>query len=233
MITCSICRTQNNHLASICGKCGGYLQTKVENINLFETLWKLIEHPSKAFKNIAMAKHKNYILLLAFILGIDFSFLLLSYWNTYDRLEDTKIFLPVGIGGGILFGLILITIISLLVLLFAKIFKLKTRFRDIWSVISFSFVPLIYSFIFLMPVKLVAFGISYFSANLSPQTINQFVYYLLLIIDGSLFLWTAILFLIAIKTIFDLNITKALTICFPILIIVSVAFYFSKFLIYG
>ena len=233
MITCPICQTQNNHLTSICMKCGGYLQTKVDNINLFETLWTLIEHPSKAFKNIAMAKHKNYIVLLAFLSGIDLSFLLLWFWNVYDRLEDSKVFLLAGSGGGILFGLIFITIISLFVLSLAKIFKVKTLFRNVWSVVSFSFVPLIYAFIFLMPVKLLAFGINYFSTNPSPETLNQFVYDLLLIIEGSMISWAAILFIIAVKTIYGMNIGKTLTVCIPVLIIVSVAIYISKILING
>ena len=233
MIICPICQTQNNHLTSICVKCGGYLQTKVDNINLFETLWKLIEHPAKAFQNIAMAKHKNYIVLLAFLSGIDLSFLLLWFWNVYDRLEDSKVFLLAGSGGGILFGLIFITVISLFVLLLARIFKVKTLFRNVWSVVSFSFVPLIYAFIFLMPVKLLAFGINYFSTNPSPETLNQFVYDLLLIIEGSMIFWAAILFIIAVKTIYGMNIGKTLTVCIPVLIIVSVAIYISKIIING
>lgn len=233
MITCPICETQNNHLTSICVKCGGYLQTKIDNINLFETLWTLIEHPSKAFKNIAMAKHKNYIVLLAFLSGIDLSFLLLWYWNVYDRLEDSKVFLLAGSGGGIIFGILFITIISVFVLSFAKVFKVKTLFRNVWSVTSFSFVPLIFTFIFLLPVKLLAFGINYFSANPSPETLNPFIYYLILIIEGSMVIWTVALFVMAIKTIYDMNITKTLMVCIPILIIFSVLIYFSKIIVYG
>lgn len=233
MITCPICQTQNDHLTSICLECGGYLQTKVDNINLFETLWALIEHPSKAFKKVAMAKHKNYIVLMAFLSGMDLCFLLLRYWNVYDRLEDTKIFLLTGVGGGILFGIIFITILSIFVVSLTKIFKVKTIFRNAWSVVSFSFVPLIYALIFLMPAKLVAFGVNYFSTNPSPETLNQFVYYLLLIIEGSMIFWAVVLFVIAVKTIYDLNITKALTVCIPIFIIISVAIYFSKIIIYG
>jgi hypothetical protein len=233
MIVCPICETQNNDLTSICAQCGGYLQTKVDNINLFETLWTLIEHPSKAFKNIAMAKHKNYIILLAFLSGIDLSFLLLWYWNVYDKLEDSKVFLLAGSGGGIILGLIVITIISLFVLSLAKIFKVKTLFRNVWAVISFSFSPLVYTLIFLMPVKLLAFGMNYFSANPSPETLNPFIYFLILIIEGSMVIWTVALFIMAIKTIYGMNITKTLMVCIPILVMVSVLVYFSKIVIYG
>lgn len=233
MITCQICKTENNHLASICFKCGGFLQAKVDNINLFETLWKLIEHPSKAFKNIAMAKHKNYIVLLSFLSGINLSFLLVRYWNIYDLLETTKTLFIAGVGGGILVGVVSITIISFLISNLTKFFKLRTLFRNVWSVVSFSFFPLIYSLIFLMPVKLLTFGINYFGTDPSPVSLNQTVYYILMVLDSLMLLWVVALVFIAVKTIYNLTIQKSLTICLPILLFIVAGVYFSKVLIYG
>lgn len=233
MITCPICKTENNHLASICFKCGGFLQAKVDNINLFETLWKLIEHPSKAFKNISMAKHKNYIALLSFLAGINLSFLLLRYWNIYDLLETTKTLFIAGVGGGILLGVLSITIISLLIFNLAKFFKVRTLFKNVWSVVSFSFVPLIYSLIFLMPVKLLTFGIDYFGTDSSPVSLNQSVYYILMTLDSLMLLWVVALVIIAVKTIYNLTIQKSLTICVPILLVIAAGIFYSKVLIYG
>jgi hypothetical protein len=233
MITCQICKTENNHLASVCIKCGGFLQTKVDNINLFETLWKLIEHPSKAFKCIAMSKHKNYIVLLSFLSGINLSFLLLRYWNIYDHIETTKTLFIAGAGGGILVGVVSITIISLLISNLTKFFKVRTLFRNVWSVVSFSFVPLIYSLVFLLPVKLLTFGINYFNSDHSFVSLNQSVHYILLTLDYLMLLWVAALLTVAVKSLYDLTIPKSLIICLPILLFVAAGVYFSKVLIYG
>lgn len=233
MIICQICKIENNHLASICFKCGGFLQAKVDNINLFETLWKLIEHPSKAFKNIAMSKHKNYIVLLSFLSGISLSFLLLRYWKIYDYLETTKTLFIAGVGGGILVGVVSITIISFFIFNLTKFFKVRTLFRNVWSAVSFSFVPLIYSLIFLMPVKLLTFGINYFTTEHSLVSLNQSVYYILLTLDYLMLLWVAALLTVAVKSLYDLTIPKSLIICLPSLLVVAAGVYFSKVLIYG
>lgn len=233
MITCQICKTENNHLASICVKCGGFLQAKVDNINLFETFWKLIEHPSKAFKKIAMAKHKNYIVLLSFLSGINLSFFLFWYWKIYDHLENIKTLFIAGVGGGILLGVVFITIISLFIFNLTKFFQVRTLFRNIWSVVSFSFVPLIYSLIFLMPVKLLTFGVNYFGTDPSPASLNQSVYYIIMVLDYLMMLWVVAMVFIAVKTIYNLTIRKSLTICLPILLFIVAGVYFSKVLIYG
>lgn len=71
MINCPVCYSDNDELEIVCKSCRGFLQTKVDNINLFETLWGLIENPSKTFKNIAIAKSADTIdsVQLLFIFG--------------------------------------------------------------------------------------------------------------------------------------------------------------------
>ena len=61
MITCSICGVQNDELAVLCSSCKSYLQSKVDSLNLFATIWQLIENPRAAFKKIVLARHKNYV----------------------------------------------------------------------------------------------------------------------------------------------------------------------------
>jgi hypothetical protein len=233
MNTCPICQTSNNHLVSICIKCGGFLQQKVDNINLFETLWKIIEKPSNAFKNIAMAKHKNYVMLMAIMSGINLGFIILWYYKIFDRVENTQSLFFLTVGLGAVLGLALTTIISLYLNTLAIIFKKTTLLKNIWSVISFSFVPLIYSLIFLFPAKLVAFGLNYFSSNPSPESVNELVYYIILAIEGLMILWFLILFVLAVKTVYDYSLRKSLTVCIPILGLIVFAVILSKWLIYG
>jgi hypothetical protein len=232
MIECSICNTKNNHLATICPNCGGFLQTKVDNINLFETMWQLIESPVKAFKNIAISKHKNYIQLMGVLSGIDLSFLLISYLNLSNKMENPFSILIYGTVCGCLFGVLLISILSISVISIVKFLKANTSFKNIWSVISFSFLPFVFSLI-LIPLRLSTFGASYYGSNPSPTLINPFVYYLYFIIEALLIAWFVILFIIGIKTVYDFKLGKTLLVATPVLLFIFVAFYFSKYLMYG
>ena len=66
---CPICQHENHHLAVVCVSCGSYLQTRVDNLDLFATAGKLIERPRQAFHAIAISRHKNYTILLATLSG--------------------------------------------------------------------------------------------------------------------------------------------------------------------
>src|SRR6059036_2490374 len=96
MITCSVCGQQNNELAVLCTSCQSYLQSKVENLNLFETIWQLIESPRSAFKRIVLAKHKNYVFVLSSLLGISMAFAMFWLKNLGPQFTN----LPTLIGSG-------------------------------------------------------------------------------------------------------------------------------------
>ena len=70
MITCRVCGTENDDLAVVCRSCKSFVQGKVDTLNLFETMWGLLEAPSRTFKKIAIARTKNYILPLSALCGV-------------------------------------------------------------------------------------------------------------------------------------------------------------------
>lgn len=228
MINCPLCHTNNTSLDVICPSCGSYLQTKVDNINLFETLWGLIENPSKTFKNIAISKTKNYIIFLSSLLGISITFLLFRIDKIADTIESVRSIFIIGFLGGIPLGIFLILIISAITLLVARIFKQKTSLKRISAVIVYSATPFVYDLIFLLPLKLLTFGVSYFKSNSSLTLINPTVYYIVLSIEGLLFVWFLYLFVSAIKVVFSTGYLRASVLSLLSLISISGIVYLIK-----
>ncbi len=203
MINCPLCHSNNSSLDVICKSCGSYLQTKVDNINLFETLWGLIENPLKTFKSIAISKTKNFIIFLPSLLGINIIFLLFRFDKIADIIDSVQSLFIIGFLGGIPLGLSLTLIISVVTLLIARLFKLKTSLKRLFAVIVYSSIPFVYDLLFLLPLKLLTFGESYFKHSPPLTLINPTVYYMILSIEGLLLLWFLYLFVSAMRVVFS------------------------------
>ncbi|MDP2208112.1 MAG: hypothetical protein Q8K98_04965 [Bacteroidota bacterium] len=219
MIICPVCNTTNHHLEIICRQCGGYIQTKIENIDLFQKLWQLIENPVKAFKHIAIAKHKNYIIFLTSLFGMSFLFLLFEYINIGRIINRGVLIALAGMGGGIVFGFFFLVILTWITLGFSKLFKSPpTKFWNLFSVIAYSTVPIIYIFIFLLPIKLLTFGIILYTSNPSPVLVNASVSYISWFLEALMFAWFIFLFNTASRVVFEFNFFKAITMTLALLL---------------
>lgn len=219
MIICPVCNTLNHHLSFTCNRCGGYIQTKIENIDLFHSLWQLIEHPSKAFKQIAISKHKNYIFFLTSLFGMSFLFLLFEYINIGRIIDRGVLIALIGVGGGLVLGFFFLTILTWITLGFSKLFKSPpTKFWNLYSVITYSTVPIIYIFILLLPIKLLTFGIILYTSNPSPVLVNASVYYIVSILEVLLLGWFTCLFTVACRIVFEITLLKSLTIALGIVV---------------
>lgn len=205
MINCPVCHTDNDNLNVICKSCGGYLQTKINNINLFETLWGLIENPSKTFKNIAIANTKNYIIFLSSFIGISITFLLFGFDKSADTIDSIQPLFIYGFLGGIPLGIFLILILSTVTFLVTRLFKQRTSLKRLTAVIVYSAIPFVYDLIFLLPLKLLTFGVNYFKSNPSLTLINPTVHYIILSIEGLLFVWFLYLFVSGMKVLFAIK----------------------------
>ncbi|MBI5476275.1 MAG: YIP1 family protein [Ignavibacteriales bacterium] len=199
MLECSVCKTQNHHLAINCSSCGGYLQQKIETLDLFETAWMVVEHPSKAFHKIAISTHKNYILFLSALAGIGFLFSAFWFYKIGDLIFSLLRFLGIGISAGIIFGEVIIFLLSIAVWLFLKAERKGVKFRQVFAVTAYSSIPIIISAIIILPIEILTFGTHFFGTNPSPYLLKPLSYVVLLVIDGLFGLWSLILFLIAIK----------------------------------
>ncbi len=205
MIICTVCNTQNHHLEVICISCGSYLQKKVNNIDLFSMIWKLIESPRAAFHEIAIAQRKNYSIFLAGLFGIGLTFGLFWILKLGNQVDSILMFMAIGILVGPFIGIIYLTVFSLMFVLITKLIKLKCKFKNIFAVSSFSFVPIVLSVIFILPLELAIFGIYFFSTNPSPIVIKPTYYYLLLTLDYLVTTWSIVLLNIGIKVLLDIN----------------------------
>lgn len=210
MIICPICKTSNLHLNVICKECGAYLQTKVENIDLFQTLWWLIENPKRAFKTIALAKHKNYVLLLTLLFGLSISYFSLEFIKIQNSLDNVFKIIILGIILSIPLSSFVLISITTFIILIKKIFRLQNiSFKNIYSSISYAVFPLTSIFIILFPFKLLTFGANTFGNNPHPEVINKIVYWILQFLSLFFALHFIYLFIRNIETLFELDFKKS------------------------
>ena len=85
--------------------------------------------------------------------------------------------------------LALIALFSLLEKIFLNRLKNETRFKDNFTVLSFSLLPHVFGLIILFPIELVVFGGFLFSNNPSPFMLKETVAYMLLGFEVLLILW--------------------------------------------
>lgn len=196
-LVCSKCQTENPFYGLICTNCKSYLRERINNLDLWEILARLVDNPISAFKKIIQSEHKNFITFILFFtslkLFIDARFLSL----TFHKGE--------GLWNNLLTGfLIVLFALVILVLIFSAALKyinemmnLKTRIRDNSAILIYSFIPYIFALFILLPLELVIFGGSLFSNNPSPFVIKNTLAYTFAILEGLCVLWTAALSILA------------------------------------
>jgi hypothetical protein len=200
IITCKNCGTENPSYNFTCLKCKSYLRERVVNIDFFNLVGLLIESPAKAFRKIIYAEHKNFVSLVLFLVTIK---LLINSAIIYPYFSPNLNFLnhatSVFIFSIILF-IIIIFIFSYLLKIISKIVGVKTRVKDNFSIIVYSFLPMIFSIIFILPVELVLFGGYLFSRNPTPFLLKPVPSYVLLGIELLILIWCFVLTFFAIKS---------------------------------
>ncbi len=210
MITCPICQKANHHLAPICEFCGCFLQQKIDNLNLFEMMWRVVESPRRAFQIIAMARHKNYAIVLSSLAGVGFAFTLFWFLNIGDVVTDLISLVAYGVFFGLFLGPISIFLFSIFVKLVTMFNRTKVHFKNIYSVASYALMPVVVTVFSILPIELLTYGVYMFSRNPSPYTLKPFSYVTILGLDGLCALWTVILFVTAMKVLLDSGWRKAI-----------------------
>lgn len=193
MVDCSVCKTKNDDLSTICSNCGSYIQNRVANLNFFSTIWKVIESPTYALRIISISEHKNYGILLYIFFGIYNNYLIIwlnRLGNKYDNIISLIIFV---IFNGIVFGLILCIFISVFHYLLSKLLCKKSSLRISFGLTAYSLVPFLISLFILLPLKILTFGIYLFTSNPSPISINPVSYIILSIFEIICGFWSLFL----------------------------------------
>jgi hypothetical protein len=196
MIICPVCKTENDLFSLICKKCGGFLQNRVPNLDLFDTIWKVIENPRSAFGLIMRAEHKNYSLFLYTLSGISIAFASFWQFKMGDRFENVFPLILWAILIGVPIGIVLCPFISSLHWILSKIIGGKTGFRASLGITSYSLTPLVISLLFVLPIELLTFGMYIFTFNPHPMTIKPISYFVLIGFDLALAAWAVILMII-------------------------------------
>ncbi|HZY09578.1 MAG TPA: YIP1 family protein [Bacteroidota bacterium] len=233
MIACSICHSENHHLAIVCTSCGSFLQTKIDNLDLFTTIGTIIENPRKAFHKIAIAQHKNYMVFLSAIFGIGLIFFI--YWliNIGEYFDKLLNILASGFFTGPFVGIITVVFFSVILVIIARILKIRVKLRNTMAVIAYALIPIVLSVILVLPIEILTFGTFFFTKNPSPLLLKPASYIVLLGLDGMFIMWSFILLTIGAKVLFEANWQTVSFILITSLAITStVTFWLLQFLFY-
>lgn len=202
-LQCSLCHAVNDHLAVVCTSCGSFLQARIENLDLFLTAWRVLERPAQAFRTIAIARHKNYVVMISAFCGFAFTFF--GFWllKAGDHTDSLINFLGAGLAVGPAVGIAVMILVAMILYVVLRVSRTKARFRDVFAVGAYSLVPIALSVILILPIEIMTFGLYYFTTNPSPAMLKPVSYYLLSGLDAAFAIWSLWAFVIAVKVLAD------------------------------
>ena len=203
MITCPVCRTQNHHLNVVCVSCGGFVQGRVDNLDLFSTIWKLIENPRAAFLSISLARYKNYSTIVPSVAGIGLVFAFFWFIKAGDHTSSAFNLLSGGTVAGPPVGVILIATMTTLAGIVLRISGIPVRFRNLYAVLAYSLVPVVLSVFFVLPLEIFTFGRYFFSLNPPPWLLKPVSYYLFVSLGYIVAAWTIYLAVTGLKVLLN------------------------------
>lgn len=225
MLTCPSCSFDNDEFAIVCVRCKGFLQNRVPNLNLFETAWGIIESPKATFRKITLAEHKNYVTMLFAFFGVAVSFTTFWYLEL-GRFFDSLLFLvPWALGAGVLAGLILGPLLSLVVHLASRGFGSTQKFRNTNALVAYAFVPIALSLVLVLPIELLTFGMYLFTSNPHPYVIKPVSFVILAGFDVIMSLWSITLVVLGERIVHSFSAARAIQAVGVALLIVVGAYF--------
>ncbi|MBI4535075.1 MAG: YIP1 family protein [Ignavibacteriae bacterium] len=196
MIACKVCGKLNEETSVLCASCRSYLQPRIDAINLFETVWALVESPRQTFRKIVLSQHKNYVFFLSSLLGINLVHTIFWYRNLGNQFSSLFTLTGAGFIVGPLLGILYTLVLSFLLQVMTRARGGSATLRNMFAVVAYAGVPIVMSFVFVWPIEIAVFGIYFFGNNPSPMTINWLLYLILISIDGVAVVWSVVLLVI-------------------------------------
>lgn len=209
MTKCTVCFTENDPFATICRRCGSFLQNRVPNLNLFETLWGILESPTKTFPKITLAEHKNFSLFLFSLFGVSVSFTGFWYYQLGNRFSSLPELLIYAFAIGLVGGVVVPPFIAFLYHIVGRMFGRKATYRTGYSILAYSTTPVVLSLVIVLPIELMTFGMFMFTANPHPFVIKPTSYVVLVVFDVLVALWAIWLVVRGTKIAYRIGWTKS------------------------
>jgi hypothetical protein len=217
---CSSCGTVNSRHRHICSNCKAYLRERIVNIDLWDTVLGLLESPVKTYNNIIFAENKNFLIL--FLLFITLKLIIISKF-----ISILTLYRETTISSFILLALSILTILLIIISLFSWLLQIilkkkhiDIRFKDNFSIITFSLFPLIASLFFLFPFEIMLYGDYLFLLSPSPFDIKPLPAYIFFSLEILFILYSMVHTYLAIYT-------QSLSKIFPIFF--TLLFYLSLY----
>ncbi len=193
MIRCSVCGFENDDLQVVCASCKSYLQSKVDTLDLFSSIWTLIYSPRSAFRRIALSRHKNYVVLLTSLLGMAMAYSILWFKNMGRVFSNLIVLLLSGLVAGPVIGIAFAVVFTLVMVRLGHLLGGKTTFRGMYAVVAYASVPIVMTLVFVFPIEVAIFGQYLFDNNPPPLVINPVLYVTLLGFDTLGVIWAWLL----------------------------------------
>ncbi len=204
-----MCGTDNDDLAVICTSCKAYLQAKIDTLDLFSSIWGMIESPARTLRRVVLAHQKNYVFLLVSLSGIAAFFRYAWYRNWEQNFEN---FFSLG-AAGVLFGPFVGVVIfgtgSIVIHQLGVRFGGRGTLRNSFAALAYSLTPILFSLVFIFPVEVAVFGLGFFGTNPGPMIIGPGSYIILMGLDGLAFVWSLFLLVEGITVVHSLSRVRA------------------------
>ncbi len=189
MITCSVCGLENDDLRTLCVSCKSFIQGRVDALNLFETIWGIIESPTATFRRIVLAKHKNYSVVLSSLAGVALVFYGAWYKHIADRIESLLPIVGAALIAGPIAGIFFVLALAYVVRFLSRRIGGTPEFKSLFAAIAYSTVPLGFAVVFLIPIEIAVFGSDFFGTNPPPMAIRPLEYSVLLALKALSGIW--------------------------------------------
>lgn len=188
-LICNTCGEKNPIYALNCSKCNAYLRTRISNIDLWRTTWRIFESPVKTAENIIQSDHKNFVIFLLFLICLKYSFLKAMIFNAIKGDEIFSNLFTSIINGGLPITISLLGFAFVFTLI-NRIAGIRNRFFDNLAIYTYSFIPQLLGMLFLIPIYFALFGEYWFTFNPSPFIIKPAAATVLLLVDAIFFVWS-------------------------------------------
>ncbi len=201
MLKCPVCGTENNDLDIVCRSCKGFMQAKVDNLDLFSTIWGIFESPRKTFRRVAIARHKNYVIVLSAVFGMALVFTYFWHWQIALTIPSLPTIIGLGVLAGPFAGNLVIAIAALVVRTLLRLGGTHIVYRNARAVLAYAAVPVVLSFVLLFPLEIGIFGVYFFDNNPPPIVINPPAYFGLIGLDTLAGAWSMLLVVVGVGSV--------------------------------